>query len=151
MRVRRGIPGGLVIAVAAILAMRSPQLVSRPAQEKQTGRDGKSEGANVEKLLNDNDCRSCHAIDRKVMGPSYSEVAGRYAAQANAAEKLARTIREGASGSWGNVPMPPHPDLKDEQLAEIVKWILSLKDVAPAPRQEAKAKQYTYTVGDSKT
>ncbi len=46
--------------------------------------------------------------------------------------------------------MTPHPDLKDEQLAEIVAWILSLKDAAPAAPQEAKAKQYTYTVNDGK-
>jgi cytochrome c len=104
------------------------------------------EKENVEKLLNDSDCRSCHSVDRKVVGPSYSEVAKKYAARADAAEQLARSIRQGGSGNWGDLRMPAHPDLMDAQLAEIVQWILSLKDTRPDPYQEAKAKEYTYTV-----
>ena len=104
---------------------------------------------NVEKLMSDSDCRSCHATDRKVVGPSYGEIAKRYAAQADANEKLAHNIRQGGSGNWGNVPMTPHPDLKDEQLSQIVTWILSLNDVGATPAQEAK--QYKYTLNDGKT
>ncbi len=106
--------------------------------------------ANVEKLMNDSDCRSCHSADRKVVGPAYGDIATKYATQGGAAEKLARSIREGGSGNWGNVPMTPHPDLKDDQLAEIVTWILSLKPAAdPAP--QTTGKQYKYTLADGKT
>jgi len=140
MSIRGGFTVTFVVSLAAI-AIATMRVASLSGQERQTS---------VEKLLNDSDCRSCHAIDRKVVGPSYSEIASRYATDANAAEKLVRSIREGASGNWGNFRMTPHPDLKDEQLAEIVAWILSLKDAAPAAPQEAKAKQYTYTVNDGK-
>ena len=141
----RGILDTLVVLVVAIFTM---QIVSWPAEARQSAREGKSEGAIVEKLLTDSDCLSCHATDRKVVGPSYFDIAKRYAAQANAAEKLANSIRQGGSGNWGDVPMTPHPDLKDEQLGQIVTWILSLKDAGAAATQ---AKQYKYTVNNGKT
>jgi cytochrome c len=136
--------GTLVISVVAMFTLQT--MVSWAGEGLQAGRQGQAEGDHVEKLLNDSDCRSCHSIDRKVVGPSYNDVAKRYAAQANAAGQLARIIREGGSGNWGDVRMPAHPDLMDAQLAEIVQWILSLKDTRPDPYQEAKAKEYTYTV-----
>ncbi|PYS17360.1 MAG: cytochrome C [Acidobacteria bacterium] len=136
-----------VIFVVAILTIQTIDVVSWPAKARQAPAEGKSEAANTEKLLADGDCRSCHAPDRKVVGPSYSDIARRYAAQADAVAKLARSIRQGGSGNWGNVSMTPHPDLKDEQLAQIVGWILSLKDAQPAPTQpeQAAAKQYKYS------
>ena len=100
----------------------------------------------VDKLLNDGDCHSCHSIDHKVVGPSYIDISKKYAAQATAAEQLSRSIRQGGSGNWGDLRMPAHPDLNDAQLAETVRWILALKDVTPGGSQEAKAKEYTYTV-----
>jgi len=142
-----------VILVVAILTIQTIDVVSWPAKARQAPAEGKSEAANTEKLLADGDCRSCHAPDRKVVGPSYSDIARRYAAQADAVEKLARSIRQGGSGNWGNVSMTPHPDLKDEQLAQIVAWILSLKDAQPAPTPpiQAEVKQYKYTLNSGKT
>lgn len=134
MRRSVSISGTLVVAVVATFMLQT--MTSSAAAGRQ----------NVEKLLNDSDCRSCHSMDRKVVGPSYSDVAKRYAAQTNAAEQLARSIRQGGSGNWGDLRMPPHSDLKDAQLAEIVQWILSLKDAAPGEPQETKAKEYRYTV-----
>src|SRR5438876_6703503 len=139
-----------VIFVVAILTIQTIDVVSWPAKARQAPAEGKSEAANTEKLLADGDCRSCHAPDRKVVGPSYSDIARRYAAQADAVEKLARSIRQGGSGNWGNVAMTPHPDLKDDQLAEIVAWILSLK-AADVAAPETTAKQYKYTLADGKT
>jgi len=136
----RRVLGTFVVFVTAIFTMLTTQAVSWSTEARQTARDGKSDAANVEKLLADSDCRSCHATYRKVVGPSYSDVAKRYAAH---------SIREGGSGNWGNVPMTPHPDLKDEQLAQIVTWILSLNDVGAAQAQEAK--QYKYTLNNGKT
>src|SRR5438105_9466942 len=143
---RRGFLAILVALVAAIFTIQTMQVVSSPVEVRQTARDAKSDGANAEKLLADNDCRSCHAADRTVVGPSYSDIAKRYAGQGDATEKLAHSIRQGGSGNWGSVAMTSHPDLKDDQLAQIVSWILSLNDVGAAPAQEAT--QYKYNRND---
>jgi len=108
------------------------------------------EQKDVEKLLNDADCHSCHSIDHKVVGPSYLDISKKYAGQATAVDQLTRRIRQGGSGNWGDLRMPAHPDLNDAQLAETVRWILALKDVTPGGSQEAKAKEYTYTVNGKK-
>jgi cytochrome c len=73
-------------------------------------------------------------VDRTVVGPAYNLIAKKYARQQpDVADQLVRRIREGGSGNWGDVAMPPHSDLTDAQLREIVQWILSLKDTATAP------------------
>src|SRR5438034_1508184 len=125
MKKRAGILCALAIAALAIFNIQAAQILSRPEQQN-------SEGENIEKLLNGSDCRSCHAVDRKVVGPAYNDVAKKYADQNDAAEKLLRAVREGGTGNWGALHMPPHPDLTDAQLAELVQWILSLKNVANA-------------------
>jgi cytochrome c len=134
---------GVVVSAIAILAMPATPGASMTGQQQQAG--------NIEKLLNDNDCHSCHASDRKVVGPSYGDVAARYATQSGGRDKLTRTIREGSSGVWGNLRMPPHPDLKDEQLDEIIAWILSLKDAARVQTVDDKAKEYKYPASDGRT
>ncbi|HEY4045754.1 MAG TPA: c-type cytochrome [Acidobacteriaceae bacterium] len=79
-----------------------------------------------EKLIQTNDCSSCHAADQRVVGPSYNEIAKRYKGQAGIVDKLAAKVKRGGSGNWGTVPMIPHPALTDGQLKEMVVWILSL-------------------------
>lgn len=69
-------------------------------------------------------CLSCHAAETKVVGPSYAEVARKYKGQ-DAAAKLEKKIREGGEGVWGDVPMPPMADIKDEDLKTLVAWILA--------------------------
>jgi len=101
-----------------------------------------------EQLTKGSDCFSCHASDHVIVGPAYSAIAKKYAADPAAASRLARRIREGGSGTWGNIRMPPHPDLKDAQTKEIVQWILSLKDV-PAARA-AGVKPYAYALQGGK-
>jgi cytochrome c len=105
---------------------------------------GAPQDDNAQKLIQASDCSSCHAVDHQVVGPAYSEVAKRYAGQADAAEKLAAKIRDGGSG------MTPHPDLTEAQRRAIVTWILSQKDSAAAP-SPAAAKLYTYTMKDGTT
>jgi cytochrome c len=135
----------LAIAAPAIFTIQTTPVLSRPQQPN-------SEGENIEKLLNGSDCRSCHAVDRKVVGPSYGDVAKKYADQKDAAEKLLRAIREGGTGNWGALRMPPHPDLTDAQLAELIQWILSFKNVAPAESsQGASTREYKYNLPDGKT
>ena len=95
------------------------------------------------KLVQASDCSSCHAVDRQVVGPAYSEVAARHAGQSDAVEKLAAKIRDGGGG------MTSHPDLTEAQRREIAQWILSQKAAAPGPA--AQAKQYSYTLKDGAT
>ncbi len=74
-------------------------------------------------------CVSCHAVDKKMVGPAYKDVAAKYKGDASAPAKLAEKIRAGGSGNWGQVPMMPHDKEKisDADLAEAIKWILSLQ------------------------
>jgi cytochrome c len=73
-----------------------------------------------------NGCTACHAIDKKLVGPSYKSVAGKYKGDANAAEKLAKEVRAGSKGIWGQVPMPAQPKISDDDLKKVISWILSL-------------------------
>lgn len=70
-------------------------------------------------------CLSCHAADKKVVGPSYQDVAKKYAGQKDAAAKLAEKVQKGGSGVWGNVPMPPNPSVNAEDAKKLVDWILA--------------------------
>jgi cytochrome c len=90
-----------------------------------------------QKLIQASDCSSCHAADHQIVGPAYSDLAMRYAANSDAVEKLAVKIRDGGNG------MPPHADLTDAQRRAMVAWILRQKgarNTAPT----AALKQYTY-------
>jgi len=103
-----------------------------------------------EKLVNENDCSSCHAADRQLVGPSYAAIAKRYAGQADAVSKLTARIREGGSGVWGDVAMTPHPDLKAADARQMLAWILSAKSAPPAAAKPA-AKLYTYKLKSGAT
>ena len=81
-------------------------------------------GAPVQKLLNANACVACHTLDKRVVGPSFKEVAAKYTGDGDAPGRLEKKVREGGSGNWGSVPMPPNPALSDADLAQIVGWIL---------------------------
>jgi cytochrome c len=80
-----------------------------------------------EKLFESNDCVTCHAIDHQVVGPSYDAVAKKFAGQKDAVATLVDAVKNGHVGTWGMVPMPPHPNMSDADIKEIVEWILSLK------------------------
>ena len=81
----------------------------------------------VQKLLNANACNGCHTVDKRVVGPSFREVAAKYGADAGAASRLAAKIRNGGKGAWGEVPMPPNPGLSDADLKSILAWVLQQK------------------------
>ena len=84
-----------------------------------------------EKLFESNDCVTCHAIDHQVVGPSYVDVAKKFAGQKDAVQTLVDAVKNGHVGTWGMVPMPPHPNMSDAEIKEIVEWILSLKPKVP--------------------
>jgi cytochrome c len=69
-------------------------------------------------------CTACHAVDRKLVGPAYTEVAKKYAGQKDAAKTLAASIRAGGSGKWGPVPMPPQAQLSDADVNALATWIV---------------------------
>lgn len=104
-----------------------------------------SRAQDAEKLIQNSDCSSCHAVDRKIVGPSFGDIAKRYAGQGNAVEKLAAKIRDGGSG------MTPHPNLSEESRKQIVTWILSLKGVTPKSANEGEAHRYTLSDGSTVT
>jgi cytochrome c len=79
--------------------------------------------ANID-LAKKNACMSCHAIDRKLVGPAFKDVAQKYAKRTDAANQLAQSIKKGGAGKWGPVPMPPPTSLSDPDALIIAKWIL---------------------------
>ncbi|MCC6610430.1 MAG: c-type cytochrome [Burkholderiales bacterium] len=80
-----------------------------------------------EALLKKHNCTACHAIDKKLVGPAYKDVAKKYAGQADAPKALFEKVKHGGKGNWGQVPMPPNPGVSDADLNEMIKYILSLK------------------------
>ena len=71
-------------------------------------------------------CMSCHAVDRKLVGPAYKDVAAKYKSDKAAADRLATKVMKGGGGAWGAVPMPSNPQVNEVEAKKIVAWILSL-------------------------
>ena len=82
--------------------------------------------ADAAKLAQAKGCMACHQIDKKVVGPSYKDVAKKYAGQGDAADKLATKIQKGGSGVWGTVPMPPN-NVTPAEAKELATWVLAQK------------------------
>ena len=80
-----------------------------------------------EKLAQSKNCLACHQIDKKLVGPAYKDVAAKYKDDKDAESRLAKKIREGSNGVWGQVPMPPNPAVTDAEAHTLVKWILAMK------------------------
>ncbi len=82
--------------------------------------------ANME-LAQKKNCMACHAVDKKLVGPAYKEVAAKYAGQKDMAAKLAEKIQKGGTGVWGQVPMPANPQVSAEEAKTLATWVLSTK------------------------
>lgn len=78
-------------------------------------------------LAQKKNCMACHAVDKKVVGPAYKEVAAKYAGQKDAVDKLAQKVIKGGSGVWGPVPMPANAQVNEAEAKQLVQWIMSLK------------------------
>jgi cytochrome c len=72
-------------------------------------------------------CMSCHAVDHKVIGPAFKDVAAKYAGQKGAVDMLANKIMKGGSGVWGPVPMPANTQVNAAEAKQLAAWVLSLK------------------------
>jgi cytochrome c len=88
---------------------------------------GAAQAQSPDDLLKKNGCTACHAIDKKVVGPAYQDVAAKYKGDASAAAKLQDKVKKGGSGVWGQVPMPPNTQVSDADIKTMVAHILSLK------------------------
>jgi cytochrome c len=77
-------------------------------------------------LANKSGCLACHAVDKKIVGPSYKQVAEKYRGDKGAEAKLVEKVKKGGSGVWGQIPMPPN-NVSDADAQALVSWILSQK------------------------
>jgi len=98
---------GLVLAALGLAFTAAPALASLELAQK-------------------NACTACHAVDKKLVGPSYQDVAAKYKGNAKAEAMLIEKVKKGGVGTWGQVPMPPNANLKDPDAATLVKWILAM-------------------------
>ncbi len=80
-----------------------------------------------EKLAQANGCMTCHQVDKKILGPSYKDVAAKYKGDKAAETTLAKKVKDGGKGVWGDMVMPPNAHVKDPDIAAIVKWIMAQK------------------------
>ncbi|MEO9136728.1 MAG: c-type cytochrome [Casimicrobiaceae bacterium] len=81
----------------------------------------------LEDMMKKNGCSACHSEDKKVIGPSYKDVAAKYKGDPSAAAKLEEKVKKGGSGVWGPIPMPPNTQVKDADIKTMVQMILALK------------------------
>lgn len=86
-------------------------------------------------------CNTCHRTDQQTIGPSYRAIAGRYENQAKDIAQLTQKIKTGGSGVWGEVMMPPHPQLGNQDIKNMLKYILSLKPAAQTTKGKPRKKK----------
>lgn len=80
--------------------------------------------AYAEEALKKNNCMACHAVDKKLIGPSFKDIAAKYKSNPKAQEYLTGKIQKGSAGVWGPIPMPANPQVNAADLDKIVKWIV---------------------------
>jgi cytochrome c len=80
-----------------------------------------------EAMAKANNCMACHAVDKKLVGPSYKDISKKYAGNAAAVAQLATKIQKGGSGVWGAIPMPANPKVNDADAKALAQWVLSIK------------------------
>lgn len=100
----------MMLAVAAVVATNGAQAMDAAAAKA---------------LASKSACMGCHAVDRKMVGPSYKDVAAKHKGQADAVDKVAARIKSGGSGMYGPIPMPAQPNLKPDELKLLAQWILA--------------------------
>lgn len=86
-----------------------------------------AEAKAAEALAKNSGCLACHTADKKLIGPSYKDIAAKYRNDKGAEANLVKKVKAGGKGVWGDIPMPPNAHVKDEDIKTIVQWILSIK------------------------
>ncbi|MCE7059050.1 ThuA domain-containing protein [Dyadobacter sp. CY343] len=95
------------------------------------------------RLIELSDCKACHSVDKKSIGPAYREVAKKYASERNSLKMLSDKVLKGGSGVWGEQAMPGHPQHKTEEIDEMVKYILSLANDKAVDKKPLKSSYVT--------
>lgn len=85
-----------------------------------------AEAVSASDLAQSSGCMGCHQVAAKVVGPSYNEVAAKYKGDVAALEMLVKKVRNGGTGTWGQVPMPPNAHVSEANVRSIVEWVLAL-------------------------
>jgi cytochrome c len=88
---------------------------------------GAAFAADAQQLLKEKACLSCHTVDKKLVGPAYTEVAAKYKSRKDAEAYLVKKIKEGSTGVWGPIPMPPNGTVGDDDAKTLAKYILTVK------------------------
>jgi cytochrome c551/c552 len=116
--------GGVALAIVA--GMATYFHAAEPARSEPPAAPVTAQGSadDVQSLLNANGCPGCHAIDKKVLGPAYRDVAARYKGDEHALDKLAASIRKGGSERWGDAVMPAMPGLSEAQAQLLAGFVL---------------------------
>ena len=78
-------------------------------------------------LATSKNCLACHAVDRKMVGPAFKDIAAKYKGDKTAADRLAIKIVKGGGGVWGPVPMPANPQVTEAEARRLAAWVLTLQ------------------------
>jgi len=109
------------VAVAAVASIAvTTLLAAAPAHAA-------LDNAAAEAMMKKDGCAACHSIDKKIVGPAYAEVAAKYKGDKDAVAKLAKKVKEGSTGVWGPIPMPPNAAVSQADATALVTWIMTLK------------------------
>lgn len=132
--------GMLNLGVRMVLSAKPPQTEAPQPPSAATPVTGAAEAPQTsslagQALVQASDCLRCHGMDRRYVGPSFRQIADRYREQPDAADYLARKIREGSVGVWGRTVMPRHPQVTEAQSLDMARWLLSLPPAQPAAPQ----------------
>jgi cytochrome c5 len=114
-------------AASAAVAAPAPSPANAPQPAAASKPGAPLDMAGGQALMQKDGCAACHAIDKKLVGPAYQDVAAKYKDDKGAAARLAQKVKAGGSGAWGQVPMPPNAAVSDDDIKSLVAWILSLK------------------------
>lgn len=99
--------------------------------------------ASGKKLIEASDCKACHSVDKKSIGPAYREVAAKYKGESSAVEKLTKKVISGGAGVWGETAMAAHPQLSAADASEMVKYILNIANEKPKEKSLPVKGSYT--------
>jgi cytochrome c551/c552 len=117
----------LVKTYGAEKGMATAAVTAAPQVIKVADKPEIAKGAvlDVQALMNSNGCIACHAVDKKIVGPSFNEVAAKYANQPDAITQVAHNIRTGGAGKWGPIPMPPFSALSEAEAQALARYVLA--------------------------
>ena len=104
----------------ATLTLAAAALVAAPAYAA-------LDNAQAAAMMKKDGCAACHAIDKKIVGPAYVDVAAKYKGDKNAQAALEKKVKDGGSGVWGPIPMPPNAQVPANDIKDLVTWVLALK------------------------